>query len=388
MNKKSKTILWITILLLIFGLSAGTLLLPKKDYSEQENRYLESFPKFTLENVLDGSFMQDLETYLSDHFVFRNAFMTLRTRFERLLGKNQINGIYLCEDDFYIEEYAKPLNTKRIISAVERLETKLLTADLTVMIVPTAVTVYADKLPATAKNASQTEELQTIYAAAEKTAKKVLSDPDISRSIHLLDVTDALLSAAATEPLYYKLDHHWTTAGAFVAYQEYCKINGITPSDRASFTETVVTDDFRGTVYSKLNDTTAGADRITAFQQDNLSLTVQYEENEPAADSLYAEEYLSMKDKYSYFLDNIHPFIEITNNTTQSDEVLFLVKDSYANCMVPFLINHYKTVYVADTRYYKGSVTEFINSRPEITDVLMLYNLGTIDSDLGIGGIY
>ena len=64
------------------------------------------------------------------------------------------------------------------------------------------------------------------------------------------------------------------------------------------------------------------------------------------------------------------------------------IKDSYANCIVPFLVNHYKTIYVVDTRHYKSSISDFINENSAVTDVLLLYNMNTIDDDLGIGGIY
>ena len=89
----------------IFLLAAGLLFLPKKEYSAQENRYLESFPEFTLETVLDGSFMQDFETYLSDHFPFREMFMTIQSRYQRFLGRNQVGEIYIGRDGYYIEEY-------------------------------------------------------------------------------------------------------------------------------------------------------------------------------------------------------------------------------------------------------------------------------------------
>ncbi|MGN0507215.1 MAG: DHHW family protein [Lachnospiraceae bacterium] len=373
MEKKSAKIVWIAVLACILLLSTGLLFLPKKEYSEQENRYLEQFPKLTLTTIRDGSFMQDFETYVCDHFPLRDAFMTVRTWYERLTGKNQVGGIYLCKDGYFIEEYRKPENTERIISAFTRLEQKVEHADVTFLLAPTAVTVYADRLPAHAKNASQTEEMARIYAAlASKT----------------VDVTEALLEKKEEYQLYYRLDHHWTTYGAYVAYAEYCKAKGMEPLGMDCFTPTVVSEDFQGTIYSKLNDRFAGTDEITVFAQEGLSLSVRYLDTDEVSDSLYAPKYLKEKDEYSYFLNNIHPMIEIINETTDSEDVLVLIKDSYANCMVPFLVNHYRKIYVVDTRYYKESVSTFINENAEVTDVLVLYNMNTIDTDLGIGGIY
>ena len=56
--------------------------------------------------------------------------------------------------------------------------------------------------------------------------------------------------------------------------------------------------------------------------------------------------------------------------------------------MVPFLAEHFRKIFVLDTRYYKKGPSAFIGEHPEITDVLLLYNMNTLDADTGIGGIY
>lgn len=373
MEKKTSKFIWTTVLFIILLFSAGLLFLPKKDYSEQENRYLEQFPDLTLENIADGSFMQDFETYLCDQFPLRDTFMTIRTWYERLSGKNQVNGIYLCKDDYFIEEYEEPESTKKIINAFSGLEEKITTADITFMLVPTAVTIYADKLPANVRNASQLEEIERIYSAL---------------SSDKVDVTTALLAAKDSYPLFYRLDHHWTTYGAYTAYVEYCLAKGLTPLAMDAFQQTVVSTDFQGTIYSKLNDSFAGTDDITVFSRENENISVYFPDTGVTTDTLYAPKYLETKDQYSYFLDNIHPMIEITNHASENEKELVLIKDSYANCFVPFLTEHYHKIYVVDPRYYKSSVSTFINETPSITDVLVLYNLNTMDDDLGIGGIY
>ena len=366
-------VLCIIVLLSIFVLTAGLLFLPKKEYSAQENRYLESFPEITLESVVDGSFMQDFETYLSDHFPFRDVFMTIQSRYQRLLGRNQIGEIYIGRDGYYIEEYKEPQNTARIMSVFSGLEKKVTSADVTFMLVPTAVTIYADKLPKNTRNASQTEELDKIYSSLESVK---------------VDVTTALMKKKEEYPLYYKLDHHWTSYGAYVAYEEYCKAKDIISIPINSFQTEVVSDNFQGTISSKLNDSYVGADEITVFSLDNSEITVNYLDTGEISDSPYAPKYLETKDQYSYFLNNIHPMIEINNPQASSENCLAVIKDSYANCLVPFLMNHYQKIYVVDPRYYKSSISKFINENEEITDVLVLYNMNTIDEDLGIGGIY
>ena len=141
-------------------------------------------------------------------------------------------------------------------------------------------------------------------------------------------------------------------------------------------------------MYSKAGDYGRKGDAITIYTNPADKLTVEYVDTGETSDSLYNLEYVNEKDKYSLFLDNLHSLIEITNDNAASDRELALVKDSYANSMVPFLVRHYKKIYVFDTRYYKQGVSAFVKEHPTITDVLLLYNMNTLDGDLGIRGVY
>ena len=113
-----------------------------------------------------------------------------------------------------------------------------------------------------------------------------------------------------------------------------------------------------------------------------------YDGTGEVTDSLYNFDYLTEKDKYSLFLNNIHPLIEIENKAASSQNALMLVKDSYANSIVPFLAHHYRKIYVFDTRYYRDGPSSFLSDHQDITDVLLLYNMNTLDGDTGIRGIY
>ena len=299
--------------------------------------------------------------------------MGLKAETEIALGKREIGGVYIAKDGYLIEDYAAPENTDKIVGQFEKFEKSINSAEVSLMLVPTAVTVYEEKLPALAPVRSQLETRDEIYGRL---------------AFSTIDCYDALMEAKEENELYYRTDHHWTGYGAYAAYTAYCEAKKITPLPLSQFEITEVSTDFKGTVYSKLNDAKIKSDTITVFENPENRLTVYYEDKKETTDSLYNFEYLDKKDKYSMFLNNIHPFIEITNETADSDKELAVIKDSYANCMVPFLVNHYRKVYVFDTRYYKGGPSGFINENGQITDVLLLYNMNTLDGDLGIGGIY
>ena len=114
---EEKKIHMITAVLLIFNiliLSVGFLLVKRQEFSENENRYLAVFPECKWEEIKSGQFMDDVNSYLCDHFPLRDAFIGMKSRAEIILGKREINDVYIGKDDYLIEVYQKPVNTERI----------------------------------------------------------------------------------------------------------------------------------------------------------------------------------------------------------------------------------------------------------------------------------
>ena len=170
------------------------------------------------------------------------------------------------------------------------------------------------------------------------------------------------------------------------------------PEDRELLSKTTsVTDSFYGTTWSKVVDYSVSPVTIEIYESPQWKdhITVTYEDTGECFDTPYNMDYLDKKDKYSVFLNNQHSLITIKNNdpdlqrTDGTDRrALVVIKDSYANFLIPFLIDQYETIWVFDPRYYRGSITEWVKDHPEVKDVLVLYNLSTMDTDRGVGAIY
>lgn len=359
----------------ILSLSVCFLLGPKKDFSENENRYLAKLPALSIGELLSGAYTESLSDWLADHFPQRDFFVGLKSGVEIAGGRKSINHIYVAEDDYLIEPYDRPQNTERITDTLSRFYAKIDTdkVHVSLMLVPTAVTIYRDKLPAYAPSANQ---LETAYAIYDTTG------------IPAIDCTERLFDGAAAGQLYYRTDHHWTTLGAYQGYLAYCDAKGIAPVALESLTQQTVTEEFAGTLYSKINDYSHKKDAITIYTNPEDRLIVTYADTGEVTDSLYNLDYVKEKDKYSLFLNNIHPLIEIENVAAVSQDELVLIKDSYANSIVPFLVHHYRKIYVFDTRYYRDGPSSFLADHEAVTDILILYNLNTLDNDTGIRGIY
>ena len=354
---------------LIFLFSIFFCFFKKEAFSENENRVLEKSPKFTISNVLDGSFMKSFETYSSDHFPFRNFFLGLKTKMEKELGKEVINNVYYGKEGYLLEKYQKPTHSDQIVESLNEFYQNLNYVNMTLMLVPTSIVVNEEKLPSHAPTYSQVEEMKKIYDQIK---------------FDTIDLTETLKKGNLDYPMFYHLDHHWTSYGAYYAYLAYCNSLGITPIDITQFEIKEVSNQFRGTLYSKVLDSSLKPDSIHMFQKENTSYQVYYVKEDILKTSLYEESYLKKKDQYSYFLDNNHPLIEITNNNLKNGKELLVLKDSFANSIIPFLVEHYEKVHVIDPRFYKDDIIEYVKEHKNLKDVLILYNMNTIDTDLGI----
>lgn len=377
MSKLSDKIITIIIFVSILLLAVLFFFLPKKDYSENENRYLAKTPVFTFSHLIDGEYTESIEDYTNDHFPARDFFISLKTAIEELTGKNKINGVYLADDDYLIGEYKSPQNTARIIKTFNKFSNRITSANpdinIRLMLIPTKVSMLSDKLPTFASSNNQLETLNAITSQS---------------GIPTVDVLPYLSEAASEKDIYFKTDHHWNTYGAFAGYRAYCDNIGITGSTLKDYSSKSLTNDFHGTLSAKVNRFNEKGDEIIIYENNNADLTVTYADTKESFKTLYNYDYLEKRDKYSLFLDNLHPLVTIENSNSSTDRVLMIIKDSYANCMIPFLASDFNTIYVFDTRYYKEGPGGFFEEHPEITDVLILYNMNTIDTDTGIRGIY
>lgn len=343
---------------------------PDKEFSEDENRILQQFPQIETKSVINGDFQDEINEYLTDQATLRSSFMRVYAIAQSALGKSEYNGIYLCDDDWIIEKYTEPNNTETITEKFNKI------ADsgdyiCTLMLIPTAISIYDEVLPPNVSfETSQKDVMEYIYGNC---------NADYS-----IDLWDTFKSNKDETQLFYKTDHHWTTDAAFLAYQQYCKTLNIEPLEKTAFDIECVSKNFYGTTYSKALTAFQEPDEIIAYKQDMNGITVTYPSGEGG---LFAEEYLDKRDKYSYFLNSNQPQIIIENENVSNGKVLLVVKDSYANCLVPFLINHYEKTIVLDTRYYRSGVT-YAAEEFNATDIFFCFNLNTLDSDAAIAGIF
>ena len=364
---------WLSCLLLgtLTACLVLSLLMKDRDFSESENRKLAQLPKLSVSTLADGSWFAGLGDYVADQFPGRDSWISLNLAFNRLLGQKEANGVYLCGDGYLMQVPGQPNQEalERNILAINAFAAAHPNIRMSMTVVPNAVTVMADKLPANAPVRDQKADLLGIQKSL--------------RGVEFLDVTQTLEEHSA-EQLFFRTDHHWTSLGAAYAFRAMAPGLGIQPPEMDAYTVYTVSTGFEGTLSSKSGSHSA-ADTVEIYVPDtDTQYHVTYPGESPVC-SMYKREALSQKDHYTVFFGGNYSRVDIAT-TADTGRNLLLFKDSYANCMVQFLYPHFDHIIMIDPRYYYDNVEMVINSQA-ITDVLYLYNTDTFLGDTSLADV-
>ncbi|MDO4344933.1 MAG: DHHW family protein [Eubacteriales bacterium] len=375
MSKKQNWTIIIFFLVLIFGFTAAGLLKPDTERSEKENRDLAQMPEVTLEDVLDGSFSSAYETYLTDQFILRDKWIGIKTMAERAVGKQEVNDIYFAADDYLIEKHSGVFDTenvrKNISYLAEFLKTwqeRLGAEHVKAVIAPNALEILEEKLPPFASGQEEQDFFEIVKEALPAES--------------FVDVQPALKEHSG-EYIYYRTDHHWTTLGAWYAYETWAKAAGVSYTPREAYHQEILTEEFFGTIEAKVN-VKVSADTIEAWLPDQevfYRLTFNHD-GEKVRDSLYDESYLEVRDKYAVFFGGNQPLTEIETEAKNGRRLL-IIKDSYANCFAPFAVQDFERISMVDMRYFNERLSEYIADN-DFTDILFLYNASGFAEDVSL----
>ena len=321
---------------------------------------------------VDGlnSYFTNYTKYVKDQVFGRDQWIDLQSLAETtLFQKTQSGGILLGKEHRMFarryrvlpsEEKTWNKNLAAVSSLSERCPGKV-----SFMLVPSASTVYPEKLPLAAP---QMDEEARINEAA-----------NVVQGGHFINVLPALYDHK-DEYLYYRTDHHWTTLGAYYAYEAFCKELGLTPFDRS--THTVETaEDFYGTHYSKARTWNAEPDTITWYDLQNKltiwNVTGPGQPTDGTETGLYDTAKLDVYDKYAMFLHGNNGLSRVEGDGTGK---ILVIKDSYANSFVPYLTANYAAIDVVDFRNYNYGLDQLIADN-DYDAILVLYSYSSFTSD-------
>lgn len=357
-------------------LSIGTMVMPDVDFSPNENRYLQGKPEVTVKNILSGRFESQAEDYLSDQIIGRERWVEGKSLTEAALGIYDMNGVYLCrggrvveritDQDFSWSQYGRNLQQADQLKEICKEED--IPVDL--MIVPTAAYIYKGDLPGHALTFDEDK--------AFSQAKNLFGED-------LIDLRH-VLGSSGEYPTFFKTDHHWTGYGAFLAYKTYMEHLGAEISD-LTYEDTepeVLSTEFKGTLYSKVLMDTLALDTIaspSAVRTCKYTVTIKGE----TYPSLYFEDFLEKKDKYAVYFGGNYDRVDVDIERKEKGGVeayghmgggkLLIIKDSFANSFVPYLLKDFDKITMVDTRYFRDDISALTG---DYDRVLILYSVSNL----------
>ena len=369
MNKKA---LWAEALIFLAFIGAFfilNLVLPDRQFSEQENRYLQMRPEFSFKSLFSGDYTSKFETYTTDQFTFRDEWITLKAASELALGKQENNDVHLCENGTLIEGFKRPENSV-LDSNMSALNSLVGNTDAKVYfaLIPDKSDLYASLLPKNAPNDSEKEVIDYCYGQSNATNVDMYS----------------ALSAHKDEYIFYRTDHHWTSLGAYYGLSALAESMGLPCPALDSYTDRhVVSEEFYGTTWSSSGFSWVDPDTMETFVNAPEGLKVtSYPQGSPVEGKLYDFSFLEKKDKYSMFMGGNCP-MHVIESGNEDKPSLLILRDSYMDSLIPFLLDDFSEIHVLDLRYYRASLKAYIEQN-NFDNVLVCYSVSNFCSDSNI----
>lgn len=412
---KLKTIIFAITLVILTAISLVLPLRPTK--SNIEKRTLTKFPEFSLQAIQNGQYFEQIGTWYADTFPMREDLISYNAQIKSLYGikttqmigsvrqkanaqtttpaktkvkashdkvtkrrgvDEQLDNIYISGDSAYslygfnqsaCETYAQTVSdlSKRLGSQVQIYD----------VVVPTSSEIYLDKR--TIKELGGHNEKQAINYIYKH----------LSKNIEAVDAYRAI-DDHSKEYLYFRTDHHWTARGAYYAYQALMEKMGKKPSKLSDYKRRSFKG-FLGTSYAYSNQAPVlkkHPDIVHTYQpkatnkMKYLDREGNFQDGKIIADARPYDE----ASKYMAFIAGDEPFEEIHNPKLHDNSSCVVIKESFGNAFVPFLVNNFENVYVVDYRYYEGTIPNLVQAKG-IRDVIFLNNISAASTDSLIAGM-
>ena len=330
----------------LFAFSLAFVLLPDRDFSEQENRSLASLPRFSWQKLARGEFAAQVNDYFADQFPLRDTLVGVKAVLEISMGKGENNGILQGKNGalarYRFDVLRADGQTAEQTDGIDR--TAIQNACNGICRVQKEL-----KLPFTVLLTGRNIDVApTLFGYPQKVSDRFLEavGQGLGQSVQTVDTVPLFRAESARgEQVYYKTDHHWTTKGAYLAYVQLMKTLGMEQEilPETAFEKQTVSERFYGTLWSAGGMKWVGPDAVEIWKLGNEDLFEVIADGK-ALTGFYAMRWCAEKDCYSVFLDGVHDVVTVTKRQEQDRPKLLILKDSFANSLAPFLAQHFDLV--------------------------------------------
>ena len=405
--------------MLVLGLFVSLLLPLRPSFSENEKRELASFPSFSFSSLFDGSFFRGIDAWFSDTFPFRDAMISANEKIENLRGfgdriyglNNEVvnNNIpptgsknepatestteekeptvpdqlgeviqklsnvvvvgsagyeYCSFNQSVADKYASVVN-----KTAQRLSGK---AKVCSMLVPTSIDITMSDSVRKGKN---------ITTCDQKAAMEYIYGK-MSSSVTPINIYKAM-RMHRDEYIYFRTDHHWTALGAYYAYEEFARVKNFSAITLDKF-EKKSFGEFLGSFYTNTNSSAMkkNPDELYAYMPPYKTKLQFTQTDGKVIDWFLVNDTSSypVSQKYSAFTAADNPYTVIENLERKKGKTCVIIKESFANAVIPYIVYNYKKVYVIDYRYYKQGFIS-LAEKVKANDVVFINNMSAVRSE-------
>lgn len=360
-NKLSQKVTAILTFVFILSFLFLTLFREKGVRSYQENRDLAKMPKLTLSSVSDGSYFSNIGVYFNDHFAGRSHWISFKGAIEAEAGDSIVNDVYITDSmllDISEKDYPSDEEAMIINNFAESYGGAVyFTA------VPSSVGVYSDLIPAYLNRNAEKEAIDSLYSKLDLSVRKI----DAYNILKMLN----------DNYIYYRSDSKWTGYGAYCVYRTVIQKLGFLPTTYDKYTIEHISGDFRGNLYNKSQYTKIKADMLDIYTYSDgekvISCTGFNSSGQSFNKGLYDRSYINSNDMYRLYLGDSIPLVKI-KTSVNNEKKLLVIKNDYANCFIPFLIQHYSEIAVVSPEYLESGMSSIID-KDEYAQTLFLFGL-------------
>ena len=321
----------------------------KKSRSSEENRELSKRPGISSSSLLDGSFAEQLGLYSADHFPLRSKWLKLNSKLREEIGDGIINGVYAADDMLLDADTSRRASSGSCAAEINRFARDHSGA-VYVVAVPTSSGVYRERLPEYLDDYRESQQISDFYDKLNKDIKRI----DAYNILKMLN----------SNYIYYRSDTKWTSYGAYCVYRTVIQKLGFLPTTFDKYSIRHVTSDFRGNLYNRSLCTSVKPDIMDFYYcsggAEVLSCTGVCKDKTIVSKRIYDEQQLESDYLYNAYLGESIPLLRI-KTSVNNERKLLVIKDSYADCFIPFLTQHYSEIDVLSPELLDGSASDFVD---------------------------
>lgn len=359
MNKTKNIITISLVCLLIFGFALAGLLIPDSDVSFSERRKLEQKPEFSIDAVLSGEYMEDLETWQLDQFPLRDSLRSLDAWFKHyILRRSDNNGVYLFEDGLYKAEY--PIDEKQVLMAAGKIES--VTAQYL-----SGMNVYYSIIP---------DKNYFVYEASGRPAMDYAGLTELMAENVTAEYIDIFGTLAVED--YYFTDAHWRQECIYQAAETLASAMGIEIADYDSYEQKQLYP-FYG-VYLGQSSLPVEPDTIVYLENRHTAAAVVTGAEFEGTKTMYEPEQIRSLDGYNVYLSGPQAVLTIECPTAQTERELIIFRDSFGSSIAPYFAGAYSKITLIDLRYINSDMLDRFVQFNKNSDVLFLYCTSLINS--------